>query len=166
MDGSTGYIVVGVDGSAGGRAALRHALAEAARRRVAVQVITACTDPDRRAGVLGGMPLGAPGALPQVLRELVRGRTAALVDEALAELPEPRPPVTVHVAEGNPADVLLDAAAGSDLLVVGTHRHGHPAGLLLGSVGRRCVLHATCPVTVVHAPPRPQDRPALRRLPG
>ncbi|MCW2721414.1 universal stress protein [Pseudonocardia sp.] len=167
MNESTGRIVVGVDGSVGGHAALRHALAEAGRRRAVAEVVTAYTDPDMRAGVLGGVPIGAPGAFPQVLRGLLRDHTTAVVEQVLAQLPGPRPPVTVRVAEGSAADVLLDGAAGADLLVVGTHRHGRLAGLLLGSVGRRCVLHAPCPVTVVHAPqPRSVTRHVRPRVGG
>ncbi|MBN9101041.1 MULTISPECIES: universal stress protein [unclassified Pseudonocardia] len=156
MDGISGRIVVGVDGSPGGHAALRNAIAEGARRGAVVEVVTAYPDP--RPGVLGGVPQGFPGALPQVLRELLHDRTSAEAAALLTELPGPRPRLTVFVGAGDPADVLLRAAAGADLLVVGTHRHGHLAGMLLGSVGRCCVLHSPCPVTVVHAPPSAPER--------
>jgi nucleotide-binding universal stress UspA family protein len=61
------------------------------------------------------------------------------------------PPVTVRatVAEGHPADVLVRAARGADLLVVGSRGHGGFAGSLLGSVSQYCVHHAACPVLVV-----------------
>jgi nucleotide-binding universal stress UspA family protein len=57
-----------------------------------------------------------------------------------------------RVIEGNAADVLLDAAAGADLLVVGSHGHGGFMRALLGSVGQHCVHHATCPVVVIREP--------------
>ncbi len=161
MNESTGRIVVGVDGSAGGLAAFRHALAEAARRGAVVEVVTVGEDAGPWAGVLGGPPLGAPDALPRVLHELLHDRTANAVRDVLAERPGPWPPVTVRVAEGDPATTLLDAATGADLLVIGTHRRGSLAGMLLGAVGRRCVLHAPCPVTVVHAP-HPHTPPSAR----
>lgn len=138
-----GTIVVGVDDTAGGRAALRHAVAAAARTGAAVEVVTAFPDPDLPPGVLGGAPLGRPGAIAQVLRESVRDHVAAVVEQVLADLPTPHPPVTVRAVAGRPVEVLLRAAAGGDLLVVGSHRG-------VGPVGRRCVRRAPCPVTVVH----------------
>ncbi|MGW7406573.1 universal stress protein [Streptomyces sp. NPDC054833] len=57
--------------------------------------------------------------------------------------------VTPRVVEGNPARVLLDAAQGADLLVVGNRGHGGFTEALLGSVGQHCVQHAPCPVVVI-----------------
>jgi nucleotide-binding universal stress UspA family protein len=57
-----------------------------------------------------------------------------------------RPPQPV---EGNPAQVLLDASAGADLLVVGSRGHGGFASALLGSVSQHCVHHADCPVVII-----------------
>jgi nucleotide-binding universal stress UspA family protein len=45
--------------------------------------------------------------------------------------------------------VLLGAAAGADLLVVGSRGHGAFADALLGSVGQHCVHHAPCPVLIM-----------------
>jgi nucleotide-binding universal stress UspA family protein len=65
-------------------------------------------------------------------------------------------PLEVRVVEGRPAHVLLDEAADADLLVVGHRGRGGFASVCLGSVGLQCVLHATCPVTVVR-PTAPAD---------
>ena len=54
------------------------------------------------------------------------------------------------VVQGPPAKVLLDAAKGADLLVVGSHGHGGFVGMLLGSVSQHVLHHAACPVVVVH----------------
>jgi nucleotide-binding universal stress UspA family protein len=53
------------------------------------------------------------------------------------------------VGEGNAAQVLLDASAGADLLVVGSRGHGGFASALLGSVSLHCTHHARYPVVVV-----------------
>jgi nucleotide-binding universal stress UspA family protein len=61
--------------------------------------------------------------------------------------------VRSRVVQGHPAEVLLDAAAGADLLVVGSRGHGAFAEALLGSVGQHCVRHAHCPVLVMRGEP-------------
>jgi nucleotide-binding universal stress UspA family protein len=45
--------------------------------------------------------------------------------------------------------VLLDAAAGANLLVVGSSGHGGFTEALLGSVSQHCVQHAPCPGVVI-----------------
>jgi len=61
--------------------------------------------------------------------------------------------VRSQVVNGYPAKVLLDAAAGADLLVVGSRGHGGFAEALLGSVGQHCVHHAHCPVLIMRGVP-------------
>lgn len=57
--------------------------------------------------------------------------------------------VRTEVRYGTPASVLLHAARGATLLVVGSRGRGGFAGLLLGSVAQHCAQHAECPVVVV-----------------
>ena len=57
--------------------------------------------------------------------------------------------INIRVLRGHPADVLVTAAAGADLLVVGSRGHGAVAGMLLGSVSEHVVAHAPCPVVVI-----------------
>jgi len=57
--------------------------------------------------------------------------------------------VDVEAVAGGPAPVLRDAAEGADLLVLGHRGRGAFCSAALGSVGLQCVLHATCPVTIV-----------------
>jgi nucleotide-binding universal stress UspA family protein len=64
--------------------------------------------------------------------------------------------------EGAPADRLLEAVDedGADLLVVGSRGRGSIRSALFGSVSRRLMTEATCPVVVVPlgvAAPRPGD---------
>jgi len=66
---------------------------------------------------------------------------------------DPDGPVKVSsvVREGNSARVLLDAADGAELLVVGSQGHGGFTEALLGSVSQACVHHARCPVVIIRA---------------
>jgi nucleotide-binding universal stress UspA family protein len=57
----------------------------------------------------------------------------------------------VEPTAGHPAQVLLTAAQGADLLVLGHRGRGVVLSALLGSIGLQCVLHAPCPVTIVRS---------------
>jgi nucleotide-binding universal stress UspA family protein len=50
---------------------------------------------------------------------------------------------------GAAGPVLVEASEGADMLVLGHRGLGAVRSAMLGSVGLHCVLHATCPVTVV-----------------
>jgi nucleotide-binding universal stress UspA family protein len=149
-------IVVGVDGSPGGRSALRWAVAEARVRGAPLHVVHAWMVP-----LIDALPepwaVGAPSLGPSDdevhdhLEAAARNLLDACVDEARSA--EPDVDVQGELVEGRPAGALLEAAGGADLLVVGSRGRGGFAGLLLGSVSAQCVHHAPCPVVVV-----PQDR--------
>ena len=89
-----------------------------------------------------GVPMAWEGWDPAVDAEQV-------VEKAVAQLSLPRERVHVKVECGSAGDVLVHAAAGAALLVVGTRGHGTLTGTLLGSVSGYCVHHADCPVVVV-----------------
>lgn len=139
-------IVVGVDGSPGSKAALRWAITQARLTGAQVAAITAWQDPVRL-----GYTYGAPAMFEadtfQTIAEKVVGETAAEV----ADEPGEPADVSTQVVQGHPAKVLVDAAAGAGLLVVGNRGHGAFAGMLLGSVSQHCVQHSPCPVVVVPA---------------
>lgn len=58
-------------------------------------------------------------------------------------------PVRLLVEEGAAGEVLVQAAQGAELLVVGGHGRGAIRGMLLGSVALHCVVTGPCPVLVV-----------------
>jgi nucleotide-binding universal stress UspA family protein len=144
-------IVVGLDGSTASRAALAFALREAARRGAAVEVVTAFEIPGYWDAIYRALPpedgpslIEARDAVCKEVDNVVEDVRASLADE----MPQ-RPPVAVTAVGGSAADALLRAARAADLLVVGSRGRGGFTSMLLGSVSLQCMLHATCPVTVV-----------------
>ncbi len=76
-----------------------------------------------------------------------------VLKEILAEHREHHPhiPVTADVVHGHPVAVLREAAAGADLLMVGSHGHGTFTGMLLGSVSHALLHRSPCPLVVVRS---------------
>lgn len=107
-------IVVGVDGSTGSRAALRWAWEEARAHGAALEIVTAWQYPITTAlPAFGSMPT------PDDLEGEARTEMLAMVaDEGITA--DGGVAVTTLVAEGTATQVLLDAAAKADLLVVGS----------------------------------------------
>ncbi|NMH99315.1 universal stress protein [Pseudonocardia acidicola] len=156
MDES-GTIVVGVDGSAESRAALRHALEDAARRTARVRVVSVFQPPEYWAIAYG---MAAPPTPEEVAAD-VETSTEEMVAAVVAEHPGlARVPVDIRALAGAPAKTLIDQAQGAQLLVLGHRGRGGFTSALLGSVGMQCVLHAACPVTIVRPAEVPVDEPA------
>ena len=141
-----GRIVVGVDGSAHARQALRYALAEAALRGARVVVVGSWAVPPLAATGVGMIPAF------DLLRTELADSASEVLSRELAEVADAAACAEVeqHVAQGDAAGVLVEAAAGADLLVVGSRGRGGVTGTVLGSVSRACLHHAPCPVAVVH----------------
>lgn len=144
-------VVVGVDGSSNSLAALRHAAVAAALRGAELVAVQAFERLDT--GFEGTRTATAPE--PGEMTIGIETRLRRRVVEVLAEVggAARRVPYDVMGIVGPPGEVLVDRARGADLLVVGHRGRGAVASAVLGSVGLHCVLHATCPVTVVPAPP-------------
>lgn len=138
-----GHVVIGVDDSAAGRAALEFGFgyAESHHRPLAAVRVTEHTDED----------------LWFDERTLSTHFAAEPADLALlAAEAEPwmrkYPAVTVKRAlySGHPLPGLLRAATGAALLVVGDHGYGRIVRTLLGTVSDGALDAAGCPVAVVH----------------
>jgi nucleotide-binding universal stress UspA family protein len=140
-------VVIGVDGSAGSRHAFHWAIEEARVRRARLRAVHAW-DPVRPVSPIGSLidPADVPGA-ELAAKELLEEEIRDVLQHALPPYQEIEP----HLERGYPPKILLDQAAGADLLVVGTRGHGGFSGLLLGSVSRHCANHASGPVAVVPA---------------
>jgi nucleotide-binding universal stress UspA family protein len=137
-----GDIIVGVDGSAHGAAALRWAAGEAdARGARLVAVLVWDLYNQRHAD-------GSRRFDPEYDARSADRELAQIVDDALGS--ERGREVVRRPVCDRPAPGLLAAAEGADLLVVGARGLGGFRGLLLGSVSQQCLHHASGPVAVVH----------------
>jgi nucleotide-binding universal stress UspA family protein len=166
VGGGRPHVAVGVDGSAGSRAALVHALIAATRRGADLDVVSTY-------GIelyyLGGAPLDVPDTA--ALQDACEARARAMVTEVQDELAASFAPgirdIGVHlfVSAGSAAQGLLDRSEGAALLVVGSRGRGAMRSALLGSVALHCATHASCPVVVVH-PPGVEARTSARVVVG
>jgi nucleotide-binding universal stress UspA family protein len=146
-------IVVGYDGSAPSRTALRYAVAQARLRKAPVQIL-AVFDYNWHGARFGGV---------EALEQTVRQRIQTMVDQAAAELRAATPGVTItgRAILGSPGPALLDASRTAALVVVGNRGHGGFGGLMLGSVGQHVATHAHCPVIVVRGTVDTPDGPVV-----
>jgi len=143
-NGTISRIVVGVDGSPSSLAALHWAVRQAGLTGGTVQAVIAWQYPV----ALSGYAWAPVPVVEAADCEEIAQKTVA---EAISTVGDAGKDVRIssRVVGGNPAQVLIDAAADADLLVVGSRGHGGFAGALLGSVSQHCVHHARCPVVVI-----------------
>ena len=134
-------IVVGVDGFESSKAALRWAIRQARLTGAVVEAVTAWHIPP------------GTGLVPTVDMPDFQEDAFAVLTDAITEMYTVDPDIQVcpRVVMGQAGPVLVDAAEGADLLVVGSRGHGGLAEALLGSVGQYCVRHAPCPVVILRA---------------
>jgi nucleotide-binding universal stress UspA family protein len=142
-------IVVGVDGSPCSKTALLWALNQARQTGADVEAVAAWQRPATYGAGLGYAYVWPPSTLD--VDSAAADALKALdetVSDVTAQMDQPIKVLT-RVVQGHPAEVLTTAAAGAQMLVVGTRGHGTFAGILLGSVSQHCVQHAPCPVAVI-----------------
>jgi nucleotide-binding universal stress UspA family protein len=132
-----GTVVVGVDGSSGGEAALDWAVDEASRRNCHLHLVHA-TNIDYLVAAAMLNPADAPDEVDDVV-EAARERVRAA---------KPDLRVTAEASTGAPAHDLVERSAGAEAVVVGAHGKGPVRGAL-GSVSLQVAMHAKCPVVVV-----------------
>lgn len=144
----SGQIVVGVDGTEGGRRALAWALRHAVATGSRLLVASVYYDPGARAG-------SAPAPRAAWAREEARRHLSADLHEALAAADRVPQIETIVVPGDVIAHALADLAEGADLLVVGSHGHSVLSSRVLGTVSMGCVSSSVCPVLVVPARDRP-----------
>ncbi|MFE7172920.1 universal stress protein [Streptomyces sp. NPDC057616] len=150
-------IVVGVDGSAASRAALRWAVDQAHALDVELVAVHAWEP------ATGFAPYAPVSTRPTVAEQ--RERAAEVLAATVRAVFGPRPAAGTHavLAEGPPAHVLLEQARGALLLAVGRGPGVQGEPRAVGAVGRECLRHSTVPVVVVPAPAASERPPDRRR---
>lgn len=141
-------VVVGLDDSPAGRDALVRAAEEARRRGGRLEVVVAGAPVDTWTDVAA-----VRRPTDDELREDAAGHGRRVVSEVLGDAAGLAVRVVAEVGAAD--EVLVRHAEGAGLLVVGSRSRSRIAGMVLGSVALRTVVHATCPVMVV--------RPTARR---
>jgi len=142
-------IVVGIDGSDHSRRALTWAMRQAARQQVPLTVLAVRPDPVRPVtGVYWGVHAYPEDPHnPEVARKAIQ----EIVAQVRNEIGETAPQVTVNVVTGDPAEELVKASHGAEMVVVGSRGSGGFTSLLMGSVSSKVTHHAACPVVVIRA---------------
>jgi nucleotide-binding universal stress UspA family protein len=159
-------IVVGVDGSAASKVAVRWAARDATMRNVALTLVHAVN--------------AAPPTLPQVPMPVGFGEW--LEHQGRRAMQDARKIVEESTTRGGPTHVhsemlfgaatpaLVGASKNAQMLVVGCRGRGAVARGLLGSVSSAVLHHAHCPVAVVHDEdplmPDPAHAPVLVGVDG
>lgn len=169
----TSKIVVGVDGSANSRDAVRWAFEQTGGTGAVVELVHAWHVPvDRAVATKEALPaavertpeveaalelghneeLEAARREEEAFKDLHERRAERLLERVCtAALPDPadRADVRLTAVEGAAGPALVRAAEDADLLVVSSHRTRQLTAAVLGSVSMYCTLHATCPVVVL-----------------
>ena len=137
----SGPVVVGVDGSAAGRAAL--GLGAVLAVSLGAPLVAVHTWTDVVSGP-SGMTRRREGP------EILAAEGAARLDAELAAVVAAHPGLSVErdLTQDTPLRALLDRAEGARLLVAGNRGPDHRTGMLRGSTSRALVEFAACPVVV------------------
>ena len=136
-DGSEIWIV-GHDGSVGADLAARWALTQVTGRPATVEVVHAC-------------PIATP-VVPSSSGSITDRAPAPLrteIDAVVARFVAAGVDAEAQIVVGVASQMLLEASARADLLVVGSRGRGGFNRLLLGSVSAQCAAYARNPVVVV-----------------
>jgi nucleotide-binding universal stress UspA family protein len=154
---SEGRIIVGVDDSAGGKAALRLAVEQARSSHARLVAVRSWALGLPRHGGLRRRRLGPvhPHVVMYWDRSMQRQGCREIIDHCFAEAVGGTPQdvaIAIRTPEGEPGAALTGiATADGDVIVVGQEPTLTVRRVLHGSVSRYCRTHARCPVVVVPA---------------
>ncbi|MFE6282983.1 universal stress protein [Streptomyces sp. NPDC057877] len=148
-----GAVVLAVDGSEAGEAAVRFAFSEAELRNAPLVAVHVWNTWSERAYEGPGDPLNAMVVDADHLRESEQH----LLDDTVSKWQKEFPQVTVErqLVRSRIRPALIEASRSAQLLVTGARGRGGFTGLFLGSVSQALLHHAECPVVVVRGPATP-----------
>lgn len=140
-----GPVMVGVDDSGESDTAIEFAATAAAERHATLRLVNVWDLPS----IYSWDAMNVAGLGEEWARNAER-----YVEEIARPWRKKYPELTIEtqVRRGHAVDGLISAAEATDaqLLVIGGRHHLHITAVLLGSVARGVLQHATCPVAVVH----------------
>jgi nucleotide-binding universal stress UspA family protein len=136
---NSGVVVVGTDGSADSKAAVKWADQYANATGETLRLVTTWAWPRSY-----GLTMKCDGYLPHE-------EAQAISDGARAGVLTPQDRVETVVQNGAAGPALVEASEGATTLVVGSQGHSVISKVLVGSVSSYCLHHAKCPVAVVNA---------------
>jgi nucleotide-binding universal stress UspA family protein len=160
-------IVVGVDGSAESKVAVRWAARQATMRNLPLTLVTAIATP-----IFGSAALDWPAArLSHDVHECQKHQAdnaRQTLDEAIKVVEDiaqdiGRPEINSEVFYSEPVPTLVDLSKDAQMVVVGCRGQSALRRGLFGSVSTGLVHHADCPVAVIHD--ELLSRMRLNRLP-
>jgi nucleotide-binding universal stress UspA family protein len=137
-------LVVGLDDSPSGEAALQWAAAEAVRTKAVLRAVHALGWP------FGAEPTDLSVAYHYLSHEEVDEIYRASITRVFDAV-HPRPDWILQFARGDAGPVLVHQSEQAIALVIGTPAHGWLGRLIAGSVAHYCLSHAGCPVVAVPA---------------
>lgn len=140
-------IVVGLDDSPSGKAALGWAAEQAKRAGAALRAVHVLDWPSGLSAVGFPAPSDFMYVRSEELDESYRQAITAVFDAV-----SPRPDWVLQFASGEAGQILVRQSSDARLLVVGTREHVGLGRLLTGSVSHYCLSHAVCPVVAVPVP--------------
>jgi nucleotide-binding universal stress UspA family protein len=142
-----GSVVVGLDSSDTGRAAVEYAAELASRKHLPMRLVHSYD-------LFQTTVRPSYGWTPPA-ETVVRNSAGRLLDEAVEVLGIVYPDlqVTAVLQKGSPVKVLLDESHGAHTIVLGSRGAGGFADLMIGSTTLHVAAHASCPVVAVPNPP-------------
>jgi nucleotide-binding universal stress UspA family protein len=139
-------IVVGLDRSSGGRAAVEHAAVLAGRRHLPLRLVHAFEPSLFAVRPMGNWAAEVEGALRNSAERFVAETLSALARD------HPELPVSSRLQPGSAAVTLLEESHSAACVVVGSRGSGDFVDLLIGSTTLHVASQAHCPVIAVPAP--------------
>ena len=145
-DGAATGIVVGLEDSEPGRAAMAWAAHYAQTTGTTLHAVHVVDSSPVATTWTPGFP-----TMAYVQDTSARDESARAAIRKIFQSTTPAPEWTLEFVEGSAGDELVTESEQAQLLVIGTPAHRGLQRLVAGSVGHYCVNHARCPVVAVPA---------------